>query len=411
MTYRIQSKADPGRTYELFRPESIGNPYPDYIALRQHDPVAYSETAETWIVTRYEPVWQGLRDKRFSSARSQNILLRMPESARPQMDAALQVLRKWMLFQDAPDHTRLRLLVAQAFTPRLVERLRPRLERLTRELLEQAGRDGTLELMSQLAVPLPLSAIGELMGVPREDHARLKRWSDGMARLIAKIGMDQDEALSSQDDLLDMVEYFRQLVQVRRDSPGGDLVSSMIRAQDGDRLLSPDELLATCCLMLAAGHETTTNLIGNGFLALWRHPDQLAKLRREPELVPAAVEEMLRFDGPAHMVSRVALADVTLCDRRIQEGDRVIFVLGAANRDPDSFPDPERFDVTRTSNKHVSFGAGVHFCLGAPLARLETQIALNAALERFPRMRLESTAPRWRRNSFIRGVEELWFSI
>jgi cytochrome P450 len=327
------------------------------------------------------------------------------------MDPALKVFEKWILFQDAPDHTRIRKLVSQAFTPRLIEGLRSQLANLAQQLLGDVQDQGTFDLMRTLAVPLPLVAIAELMGVPRSDHDRLKGWSDGMTYFISKARMDRKEALSSLGDMMEMVDYFRSLVKARRDSPRADLVSSLVLAKEGKDLLTEDELLATCCLVLVAGHETTTNLIGNGFLALWRHPEQLEKLRACPSLAASAVEEMLRYDGPAHIVSRIALEDITIRGQQIKQGERVIFILGAANRDPEVFPEPEKFDITRDNNKHLAFGFGVHFCLGAALARLETQIALEAVLGRFPNMSLESSDPQWRFTPFIRGVDELRFSI
>jgi cytochrome P450 len=309
-----------------------------------------------------------------------------------------------MLSQDPPEHTRLRRLVSKAFTPRSVQKMRPRIQEIVNELLERIDGRGEFDLVSDLAWPLPVIVIAEMLGIPREDRERFKRWSDAM---VATLGGDYsalDEARRSNEEL---VEYVSRVIAERRQEPREDLISRLVAAEERGQTLTEDEMLGTVALLLVAGNETTTHLISNGMLVLLRNPDQLARLRDDPSLLPSAVDELLRYTGPVHTTRRVAKTDVSLGGAEIRRGEVVIGLLAAANRDPDKYADPDRLDVARNPTDHVAFGDGIHFCLGAALARLEGQITIGTLLQRFPNLRLLDDEPQWGGTFAIRGVTSL----
>jgi cytochrome P450 len=287
-----------------------------------------------------------------------------------------------------------------------VRRLRPRVEALVDELVSRGARDGGMDLMASLAVPLPIIVIAELLGVPAEDHPRLKLWSDHAAMLLD--GTLREEHLAvALPSFVELVEYLGRVVDRRRAAPREDLISALLAAQESGDALEDDEVLGTCALVLGAGHETTTNLIGNGMLALLRDPAALARLSREPECVPSAVEELLRYDSPVQVTSRMPLVPVEIAGQRIPAGVEVDTLIGSANRDPRHFPDPDVLVLDRADNRHLSFGHGAHFCLGAPLARLEAQVAVGALVRRFPGMKLEVDDPPRRPGFVLRGRKHL----
>jgi hypothetical protein len=315
-----------------------------------------------------------------------------------------------MLFVDPPDHTRLRTLVNKGFTPRRVQELRPRIEALVTELVDAAAADGRMDLMADLAVPLPIIVIAELLGVPVEDRERLKVWSDHAAMLLD--GTLRDEHLAvAVPSFLELIDYLKDIVEARRKDPQDDLISALVAAQDAEDALDDYEVLGTCALILGAGHETTTNLIGNGMLALLRDRAAFERLGREPGLVPSAVEELLRYDSPVQVTSRMPFEDVEIHGVRIPAGGEVNTLLGSANRDPAQFPDPDRLVLDRADNRHLSFGHGAHFCLGAPLARLEGEIAIRDLVRRFPKLSLEVDDPQRRPGFVLRGCTGLPVSV
>jgi cytochrome P450 len=312
-----------------------------------------------------------------------------------------------MLFRDPPDHTRLRGLVNKAFTPRVVERLRPRIETVVDGLLGARTDEGGMDLIRDLATPLPILVIAELLGIPVEDYKELKRWSDDLA-LMLDGSIAAQVAPRAVTSACEFVDYLRGVMGQRRARPQDDLLSELLAVQEKDDALTEDEILGTSVLLLGAGHETTTNLIGNGVLALLQNPGELARLRREPGCLANAVEECLRFDSPVQATSRVLPEDLEVGGRRIPKGEEIVLLLGAANRDPGVFPDPDRFDVGREqARQHLSFGHGIHFCLGANLARAEAQVALAGLLRRFPTLSLAHEALEWRPGFLFRGVERL----
>ena len=389
--------------FNPFSPEFQADPYPLYHRLRAEDPVHYVELPGLelmglWLLTRHADVTAVLRDERFS-ARKQ--LMSIVESS-----VAVRPLTSSMLVVDPPDHTRMRLLVTKAFTPRVIEGLRPRIQQIVDALLDAAAANGTMDLIGDLAYPLPVTLIAELLGVPAEDHERFKRWSDDIAVLadgtLVLAGLAQAER-----SMVELETYLTAVFAERRARPREDLISALVAAREQEQVLSEAELFATCVLLLVAGNETTTNLIGNGMLALLRHPAELALLRRQPGLIRSAIEELLRYDSPVQLTSRTPTVDVEIGDKLIRAGQEVDLVLGAANRDSEAFVEPDRLDITRADNRHVSFGHGIHFCLGAPLARLEGQIAIQTLARRFPDLHLATEAPEWRPGLVLHGLKSL----
>jgi len=383
-------------------PEFHSNPYPFYRALREEDPVHQSPLG-FWVCTRYDDAVMILRDPRFGR-----------EGMAKRMEARLGLTQdtsraRDMLFQDPPDHTRLRALVSRAFTPRVVEVMRPHIQEIVDGLLDRVDGARAMDVIEDLAYPLPVTVICEMLGVPAADQDIFKSWSTDIARSLdaAILPADSDAIPRGRDARLGLADYFRSLIATRRKDPKPDLLSALIAAEEEGNKLSEGELVSTCMLLLIAGHETTVNLIGNGLLALLQHPDQLRALRDDPGLIQTGVEELLRFDGPVQRTGRMTTAEVEIGDKRIPRDSVVVSVIGAANRDPKQFADPDRLDVSRKDNRHIAFGFGIHFCLGAPLARLEGQLALGTLLRRMPKLALVSDVPEWRESSTLRGLKSL----
>lgn len=352
--------------------------------------------SDGWIVSGYDAAMAALKDPRLSADKFSHIAREIP---------VFQLLSRMMVFVDPPDHTRLRGLVTRAFTPRVVESLRGTIQRITDDLLEAVEPAGRMDAIADLAYPLPITVIAELLGVPTEHRERFKRWSDD---LFAALEFSPDQDLTALErSLAEMSAYFRARFAALRSAPGDDLLTALVQAREREDRLSEDELLANALLLLAAGHETTTNLIGNGLRALLLHPDQWARLRENPSLLPSAVEEALRFDPPVQWTSRIAQEPLTLAGVAIPAGAFVSICLAAAGRDPDVFPDPDRLDIGRAGNKSLAFGFGPHYCLGAALARLEGQIVLGTLARRFPDLRLESESAQWLPLTTFRALKAL----
>jgi cytochrome P450 len=383
-------------------PEFVADPYPMYHRLRAEDPVHHSPLG-FWVLTRYADVMAMLRDPR---------LIKEPIAAFVAARFGMAVppgLGLSMLDRDPPDHTRLRGLVSKAFTPRALEKLRPGIQQIVDALLDQVAGRGSMDLIEEFAYPLPVRVICEMLGVPVQDHERFKAWGLDIARGLDAIMLPPDSEVGqrSVSGRRALAEYFRELIAERRAAPRDDMLSALIAAEEAGDTLNEEELLATCILLLVAGHETTVNLIGNGTLALLRHPAELRKLRDHPGLIGSAVEELLRFDGPVQRTARIPSEDITIGGQTIGKGELVMPFLGAADRDPAQFPDPDRLDLTRTDNRHIASGMGIHFCLGAPLARMEGQIAIKTLLARLPRLTLATDRPRFRQSLTLRGLQAL----
>lgn len=384
----------------------ITDPHTVYRRLRQQAPVARAvmpRGLQVWLVTRYEQARAALADPRLSkdTAGAQELFARhAPESSGS--PAFAESLAAHMLNSDPPDHTRLRTLVNKAFTSRVVESLRPRIEQISDELLDTMAAADEVDLIEAFAFPLPITVICELLGVPRAEREDFRRWSNAIVSAAAT-----EEVASAATE---MATYLSGLIATKRQSPGEDLLSGLVRAHDeGDRL-SDNELLSMAFLLLVAGHETTVNLIGNGTLALLREPDQLAALRARPALLPSAIEEFLRYQGPVNLATlRYTTDPVVFGGVEIPKGEFVLVSLASANRDPDRFAAPDTLDVQRSASGHLGFGHGIHYCVGAPLARLEAEVAFSGLLQRFPRLRLaaEPHTLQWRHSTLMRGLTSL----
>jgi pimeloyl-[acyl-carrier protein] synthase len=390
---------------KLFGPKMLADPYPYYARLRRIDPVHWAEGPGHWVLTRYADIVSVLRSPHASAERIEINQRQVPA----EFQEVFTARKDAMLSADPPRHTRLRLLVNKAFTPGAVADLAPFIQRFVDDVIDTVQPRGRLDVIRDLAYPLPATVIAEMLGVPHADRDRFKQWSDDIAAVIGNFpgGLSEGVLRRGVHGMRELRAYFRGIVVQRRVEPRDDLISALVKAQqEGDRL-NEAELLANAVLLLNAGHETTTNLIGNGILALLRHPDQLGRLREDPARIPTAVEELLRYDSPVQFTSRVLKTDLTLGGKQLRAGQTVLLVLGAANRDPAQFPDPDRLDVGRADNKHLSFGLGSHYCLGAPLARLEGRIVFETLLRRLPGLRLAGSAPVYRQNFNLRGLEAL----
>jgi pimeloyl-[acyl-carrier protein] synthase len=372
------------------------NPYPLYRYLLANAPVQWNQVLEAWTLARYADVVTALTDSRFSADRTKQGL---PPTEGYQ-------IAKSMLVSDPPDHTRMRALVQKAFTPRMIDQLRPRIIAIVGELLERmADRQEPVDLIAELAYPLPVVVIAELLGVPAEDRITFQEWSALLAASLDPLVSSElmDRVVLARDALH---AYLRGIIAERRRQPRSDLISALVAVEERGDVLSEPELVVMCTLLLIAGHETTVNLIGNGTLALLGHPEELARLRADPTLIASAVEELLRFDSPVQMTGRIATEPLEIGGQQIEAGQWVLPLLGAANHDPAQFSEPDRLDITRTPNAHLGFGRGIHFCLGAPLARLEGQIAIGGLVRRFPKLALAGDPVR-RDQITLRGLKSL----
>jgi cytochrome P450 len=392
---------------DLKLPANVQDPFPVFRWLREHDPVHWSASLNAWVVTRYADVFEIFNQPlKFSSDRFRKIDEKYA-SRRPAVQAVGEVLADWLVFRDPPDHTRLRSLLQKSFTPTQLLNSRDRIQVTIDALIDRVIARGEMDFISAVAFPLPATVIAILLGAPTEDLEAIKDWSDRLAAYLGGSVDGRDNFTEARAGVVRLVEYFRALLRERARAPRDDLMSLMLRAEhDGERL-SHDEVVANCVLLLFAGHETTTNLLGNGLFHLLHHPEQMRLLAQDPALVPNAVEEFLRYDGPVPATIKVATEDVEWHERRIRRGDMVLPFMSAANRDPRQFPNPETLDVRRTPNRNVAFAYGIHFCLGAPLARLEGQLTFETLLRRLPDLALQSVTPRWKPQIFLRGLESL----
>ena len=401
-----------GYVFDLGNPATNADPFPEFARLRREDPVHWSPAMKAWIITRYDDVKRvALNNREVSADRLTPFFRANPEFQRGTIDSLVRYLNTWMVFRDPPDHTRLRRLFTKAFTPSSVESLRPAIAGIVTLLLDgmeaKARRGEELDWIADFAYPLPATVIMDLLGVPRADLARVKLWSDDIALFIGTAQVAGNKYLRAEAGARLMADYFRGLVAERTAEPRDDMISRLVSARDEADALSTDEVIGTSILLLFAGHETTTNLIGNGMLYSMRLREQWERLVADRALSVSAVEEWLRYDGPSGAIARVAADDVALGERVIRAGERVFAFANAANRDPDAFADADAFDIARTHNPHLTFGHGIHFCLGAPLARLEAQIAAEHLADRFAAIRLVDETPEWHDSLILRGVKAL----
>ena len=394
---------------DLMSEAGLADPSAYFGELRATRPVFWDRRYRSWIVTSYELVSEALRDERFSSDRIDPYIrkrLSGPDTE-PLVRQAFEVLSGWMVFKEEPAHNRLRRLCGQAFTPKSIEALRARAASLTEELLDAISVPSEFDLIASVAAPLPSIIIAEMLGVPIEDRAEFEQWTAKVSPLVST-GLDDPGRYDSVADGMDaLVKYFRQLVTRYEAEPADNLISALIRAREQDDALSDAELIATCTLMLFGGHETTANFIANGVLALLRHPDQLALIREHKVDIKNVLDEFMRYDGPGKTVVRVAREDFEFHGQPIKTGQRVFLILSVANRDPKAFEDADQLRFDRGVVRHVGFGLGTHFCLGAPLAKLETGIAIPAIVKRFPKLVLAPGPLKWLPFLGTRGLREL----
>jgi hypothetical protein len=394
-------------------PEFLRDPFPLYRQMREEDPVHWSPRLKSWVLTRYDDVRQVLLDREISSDRLRPYFATLPGAEAARIGQIVRYLTHWMVFRDPPEHTRLRRLTSQVFHLQSMNAMRPAAEELVHWLFERIGKRKQINFVADFAGPLPALVIMAMLGVPKEELAKVKRLSDDIALFIGSARMSPDKYEIAEKATREMAGFFRDFIQDRRRKPEPDLLSQLIAVEDGGDRLSDDELIATCILLLFAGHETTTNHIANGLLALLRFPGELEELRADDDLAPSAIEELLRYDGPSGVQVRIVKVEQELRGKMLKPGDRVFLMLNAANRDPEAYNEPDRLVLGREGVAHLAFGFGMHICLGFPLARMEGRVALPAVLRHWQKMALAVPEARleWLNSMVFRGVKSLPLNV
>jgi len=393
---------------EFFTPGFLKNPYPTYRRHLEGRGVQYLDIhGGVWAAFKHADCSTFLRDPRLSAKRTGILLDEFPPEKQKEFAELARTFSLWLLFFDAPEHTRLRKLLNKGFSPIAIESLRPQVEKIVDRLLKPFRRNHQIDILSQFAHPLPAYVIAEMLDVPESLHQQFIHWSNAIATLFGNPYRRVDDLVAAQQAIHGLTGYFREAVAVRRQQKGNDLISLLLQIEEDGDVLTEEELYAQCVMLLFAGHETTRNLIGNGLYTLLRHLEQASELREHPELIRSAVEELLRYESPIQYTGRMVLQDFEFCGVQACRGQEIIFMLGAANRDACQFKDPDRLDLKRGNNPHLAFGAGAHFCIGNQLARLEGQVAILRILQQFPQMRSVSSEPDWLPNFSFRGLKTL----
>lgn len=389
-------------------PATLADPYPLFNRMRAEDPCHWSPRLRAWVLTRYDDVRRVCLDKDLlSSNRLKPFFAAMPPPEAERIANIIRYLSLWMVFTDPPDHTRLRRLTAKVFSARAMQGMRPQIEDISRWLIDRIADSDEFDFIADYAGPLPCLVIMAMLGVPREHLAEVKRMSDDMALFVGSSRVAAEKYDTAERATQEMAAFFRDLIDKRRAQPTPDLLSELVHLRDGDDRLSDDELVATCILMLFAGHETTTNHIANGLRALMRFPSEMQRLRADPTLAAAAVEELLRYDGPQGAQVRIVAQAHELHGKQLEPGQRMFIMLNAANRDPQAYPDPDRLDLLRDGVPHLTFGFGQHICLGFPLARTEGEVAFPQVLQRWREIELVGPEPPWINSLVFRGMHHL----
>lgn len=394
----------------LFSEEILQDPYPTYARLHEEGPLHYVEVANKWAVWSifsYAECSQMAKDPRLSAKRARQMLLPLPLSKQAEFSELARMLSLWLIFMDPPEHTRLRKLLNKGFSPAALEAMRPQVEKIVEQMLDAHKPGDEIDLLREFANPMPVRIILEMLGIPHTMNEEFAEWSRAIAVFRGNPNRTVEEARAAQDALGKLTEYFRETVADRRRSKGTDLISLLIEIEEDGEVLTEDELYAQCIALLFAGHETTRNLIGNGMYTLLKHPEQTAELRDNPEMTRSAVEELLRFESPVQFTARVLKEDIEVCGQEIRKGWTLQCMLGAANRDPKQFKDPNQLNLKRLNNPHIAFSAGIHACIGAQLARLEGQIAIRNLVQRYPKMKLSGAKPEWAPTFGFRGLKSL----
>jgi cytochrome P450 len=394
----------------VFSDETLQDPYPTYARLLDQGPLHYVDVGSKW------PVWSVFghaecsalaKDPRCSAKRAQQLLLSLPPSRQSEFNELARMFSLWLIFMDPPEHTRLRKLLNKGFSPAAIEQLRPQVENLVDRMLAPLKSGMEIDLLSAFAYPMPVSVISEMMGVPEALHGTFADWSRAIALFRGSPNRTVEHARAAQEAMLQLTNYFRKTVAERKRNKGNDLISLLIDIEEEGEVLTEEEVYAQCIALLFAGHETTRNLIGNGMYTLLKNPEQMAALREDPEMIRSAVEELLRFESPVQFTARVLKENVEICGQLIKKNWTIICMLGAANRDPKRFKDPNQLDLKRLNNQHLAFSAGPHACIGGQLARLEGQVAIMQLVQRFPNMKLVGPRPEWASTFGLRGLTSL----
>jgi cytochrome P450 len=393
-----------------FGGETLQDPYPMYARMHEGGPLRLLDVDGqwgAWAIFSHAECSSIAKDPRLSAKRAQQMLALLPPSSQSEFRELARMLNLWLIFMDAPEHSRLRKLLNKGFAPAAVEGLRPQVEAIVDGMLKPLRHGSEVELMQEFANPMPVRIISELLGVPQELHDTFVNWSRAIAVFRGNPERTVEQTRAAQDALIAMTEYFRKAVAERRRNKGNDLISLLIDIEEDGDVLTEEELYAQCIALLFAGHETTRNLIGNGMYTLLKHPEETAELREKPEIIRSAVEEILRYESPVQFTARVLKEDMEVCGQKIPKRWSILCMLGAANRDPKQFKEPNQLNLKRLNNQHLAFSAGPHFCIGNQLARLEGQIALLNLVQRFPQMRLAGARPEWAPTFGFRGLKSL----
>jgi len=398
------------RTYDPTDVSLRRNPYGLLAELRETEPVHWCPPLDAWLLTRYDDVKQAMTAPQLSSDRLRPFYESLKDERRDILSGVMRYLNEWLVFKAPPDHTRLRRMMNPVISPRLVQSMRPNVRAIVDDLLAGVSRDQPFDFVHDVAALLPAYVIMDMLGLARADFHKIKGWSDGLRLFIGTARGVPDKYQRARDGADHLAAYLREQIEQRRRAPTDDVITRMMQAEDEQGKLGEDELIAMCLLILFGGHETTTSLLGSSVAALLAHPSQWTLLRDTPELMPSAVEEFLRYDGPSHSIARVVTESMTWGGQHMKAGDRVFAMVGAANRDPRAFDRPDALDITRSPNRHLTFGQGIHFCLGAPLARLEAQVCIQAMVSGFDRWALdgsEDQAIDWLDAMVMRGPTRL----
>jgi cytochrome P450 len=394
----------------LFTDEILQDPYPAYARLHEEGPLHYLDVDGKWAlwsIVSHAECSSAAKDPRLSAKRSQQMILSLPLSSQSEFGELARMLGLWLIFMDPPEHTRLRKLLNKGFSPAAIEGLRPQVEAIVDEMLTPLRHGAEVDLMREFANPMPVRIILEMLGIPQDLRDTFVNWSRAIAVFRGSPDRTVEQARDAQDALLALTEFFRKTVAERRRNKGNDLISLLIDIEEEGEVLTEEELYAQCIALLFAGHETTRNLIGNGMYTLLRHPQETGELREKPEIIRTAVEEILRYESPVQLTARVLKEDVDICGQHIPRKWSVLCMLGAANRDPKRFKNPNQLDLKRLNNQHLAFSAGPHACIGGQLARLEGQVALLNLVQRFPEMKLVGPRPEWAPTFGFRGLKSL----
>lgn len=405
-----QKRLGAAKTFKFnpFDREFLADPYPTYHRLRLEEPL-HRSILGSWVITSYVDAKAVLRDPRF---RSNNLAQQLKDKnsylkhQQKDFSALIKVISKWLIYIEPPDHTRLRGLVSKAFSPSIVERMRPQIQDIVNELIGKVQPRGSMDIIADLARPLPVLAISRMLGIPKEMQDQVYQWVNDLSSIIIQLNSLETFAYLN-EVIIQFVEFLSQVIAERKKEPQEDLISVLIAARDQSNKFNDDEIISLCILLFGAGEETTVNLIGNGMLALLRHPEQMEKLKQEPTIIQSAVEELLRYDSPIQVISRTAMENVDIGDKKIAVGEQILVYIGAANRDPAAFPQPDQLNLIRGDNYHLAFADGIHYCLGAALARFEAQIAINTLVQRLLALKLDTVTLERQKNIAFRGLKAL----